>query len=173
MNLFKLLESNTIFQTHWLTLKDDEVVMPNGSTGHYGYVERHDGIGLIVKDGEYIYLVTQPRYPTNRLFLQLPFERKESDETFDNAASRCAEEELGIKAKNIVHIGESYADSGLSKQKIHFYSAEVDKHLASRSDPSEVLEKKKVKIKDLTDLIMKGKIEETHSVAGIFYFLNS
>lgn len=170
---WKKLNSKVILQTPWIQVVRDAVIMPNGKKGSYTYISRTEGVGLIVKKKDKIFMVKQYRYPTKKVMLQFPFEGLEEDESEAAGASRCAAEELGIAITNLKVIGSAYVDAGLNTQRITYFSADYAGEIeASTFDETEDLQIIKFEVSELPKMIKTGEIEDFHTIVGINYFLN-
>jgi ADP-ribose pyrophosphatase len=170
---WKKLKTQTISKTKWLEICEDDVITPSGSEGKYTYVNRKHGVSIALLDGEFVHMVSQYRYPIKKTILQFVLESMEGDEKPKIAAKRGIEEELGVKVEKIEKIGEAYVDAGLNVQKIYFFVAEkVQEKIKTKLESTEIdLKVHKVKIKDLNKLIDEEKIQDFHTVAGVYYLL--
>ena len=170
---WKKLKSKIVLQTPWIKVVQDDVIMPNGKEGKYTFISRTEGIGLIVRNDDDIFMVKQYRYPASKTMLQFPFEGLEEGENEEDGATRCAVEELGIAITNTKVIGSAYVDAGLNTQRITFFSADYDgSKIATTFDETEDIEIVKVKISKLSNMIKTGEIEDFHTIVGIHYLLN-
>ena len=99
MNLLETtLSSQDVYKGKILTLKKDQVRLPNGGTGTREVVV-HNGavcIAPIDKEGNVI-LVRQYRYALSQELLELPAGKIDPGEDFHAAAVRELEEETGEK----------------------------------------------------------------------------
>ncbi len=170
---WKKLKSETVLQTPWIKVIQDDVTMPNGKEGKYTFISRTEGIGIIVNIDDEIFMVKQYRYPTGKTMVQFPFEGLEEGENEEEGAVRCAVEELGIAVTNLKVIGSAFVDAGLNTQRITYFSADYDgKKTATTFDETEDIEIVKVKISELSNMIKTGEIEDFHTIVGIHYLLN-
>jgi ADP-ribose pyrophosphatase len=171
MASWKKISSETVIENKWTKIFRDKVIMPNGKEGEYTYVSRINGNCIIPIEGEYVYMVSQYRYPVQETLLQFPMEGFNKDENVDAAVSRCTEEELGKKAINAKKIGEAWVDGGLNTQKLHFYTCELGETVNQKLDDSEAdLKIEKVRIADLYKYVKEGRIKDFHTLSALYYF---
>ena len=108
MELFeKKIDSKQIFDGKIVKLFVDTVELPNGQIATREIV-RHPGAVCVLpltNDGEVI-MVKQFRYPFNEVMLEIPAGKLEPSEDPYEAVKRELEEESGVIAGKIEHIGE-------------------------------------------------------------------
>ena len=66
------VETQIKYSNPWITVREDQVICPDGSKGIYGVVEPKIAVGVVAltQDRE-VYLVGQYRYPTERYSWEL------------------------------------------------------------------------------------------------------
>ena len=110
MELFeKKIDSKQIFDGKIVKLFVDTVELPNGQLATREIV-RHPGAVCVLpltNDGEVI-MVKQFRYPFSEVMLEIPAGKLEPSEDPYEAVKRELEEESGVIAGKIEHIGELY-----------------------------------------------------------------
>ncbi len=55
--------SREVYRNNWLTLREDDIRRPDGSTGIYAVVDKPTYALVIPRDGDRFHLVEQFRYP--------------------------------------------------------------------------------------------------------------
>src|SRR6266542_5506246 len=98
--MWQTKSSKIVYENPWMRVFEDQVIMPNGSDGMYGYVEsKSDSVYVVPIDDEgYTYIVEQQRYTTKQLSWECVAGRNEGDDP-ETAAKRELLEETGIRAK--------------------------------------------------------------------------
>lgn len=66
------ISSREVYCNAWLSVREDEVVRADGSTGVYGVVDKPDFAVVIPKDFDGFWLVEQFRYPVGRRAWEFP-----------------------------------------------------------------------------------------------------
>ncbi|MCB0324037.1 MAG: hypothetical protein KDD69_10705, partial [Bdellovibrionales bacterium] len=61
-NPWKRVSSRVVYQNPWITVREDQVIRPDGARGIYGVVETRIAVGVVaVTEAEEVYLVGQYR----------------------------------------------------------------------------------------------------------------
>ncbi|MFA6467211.1 MAG: hypothetical protein WCV71_05140 [Patescibacteria group bacterium] len=54
---WKKLSSKIVYQNHWIKVREDKVIRPDGSRGIYSVIDSKRGVMILPIVGDYIYLV--------------------------------------------------------------------------------------------------------------------
>lgn len=172
MRRTEILSSIVIAKNKWTTIVKETFRLPKG-VGEYLIVERQPALMVIPLLNEndiwYTYLVKQHRYPINNEVWQFPMGTLENDDPEKHALDEL-EEETGLRAKDLIQMGEYYVDPGLSRQKCLIFIAQGLTPGVQRLDETEEgMIVKKVRIKDLDMMVKTGEIQDGWGFAGLYY----
>jgi 8-oxo-dGTP pyrophosphatase MutT (NUDIX family) len=111
-----------------MRVREDDVVFDDGTTGIYGVVEKPDFALVLPWDGEGFYLVEQYRYPVEARLWEFP-QGSWDDSTMrgrtpEELAQAELEEETGLRAGRLTHLGHLFEACGFSDQGFDVYLAE-------------------------------------------------
>jgi 8-oxo-dGDP phosphatase len=113
------LASRQVYANAWMTVREDEIRLVDGSESIYGVVDKPTYALIIPRDGDRLHLVEQFRYPVGRRRWEFPAgtapERAEVDPA--DLAVRELEEETGLRAGRIERIGRIDVAPGMSSQR--------------------------------------------------------
>lgn len=169
MELFeKKIDSKKIFDGKIVKLFVDTVELPNGQLATREIV-RHPGAVCVLPltdDGEVI-MVRQFRYPFNEVMLEIPAGKLEIGEDPYEAVLRELEEESGVVAKKVEHIGELYTTVAIFDEKIQIYLARELTYTNSHPDEDEFLEVTKIPLDTLVKMVMDGEIKDAKTQIAI------
>ena len=169
MELFeKKLSSRQVFDGVVVKLYVDEVELPDG-TRSVREIVRHPGAVCVVPvtdEGEVI-MVRQFRYAMNQVLLEVPAGKLEPNEDPLEAALRELEEESGVIADRVEHIGEIYTTVAIFDEKINVYLATGLTYKNAHPDEGEFLEVEKIPLKTLVDMVMNGEIKDSKTQIAI------
>ena len=169
MELFeKKIDSKKIFDGKIVKLFVDTVELPNGQLATREIV-RHPGAVCVLPltdDGEAI-MVKQFRYPFNEVMLEIPAGKLEIGEDPYEAVLRELEEESGVVAKKVEHIGELYTTVAIFDEKIQIYLARERTYTNSHPDEDEFLECERMAFDDLYQMCMDGRVQDAKTVAAV------
>lgn len=169
MELFeKKINSRQVFDGVVVKLFVDDVELPNGKKSVREII-RHPGAVCVIPvtdEGEVI-MVRQFRYAFNKVLLEVPAGKLEPNEDPLDAALRELEEESGVVARCVEHIGEIYTTVALIDEKIHVYLATGLTFKNAHPDEDEFLEVEKIPLKTLVDMVMNGEIKDSKTQIAI------
>ncbi len=101
------LDSKQVYANPWMTVREDTVRRPDGSTGIYGVVDTADIALVIPADGNRLHLVEQYRYPVAGRRWEFPSGSADHRLDVDAAALAARElrEETGLVANGLIPLG--------------------------------------------------------------------
>jgi hypothetical protein len=96
---WRVLGSRPVYENPWISVREDEVVRPDGNPGIYGVVHyKNTAVGVLPVEDGHVYLVGQYRYPLERYSWEIPEGGCPEDEDPLQAARRELKEETGLSA---------------------------------------------------------------------------
>ena len=174
---WKTLKSTVVHETPWIAIKED-VCQVEDTTLTYTYTHRKDQGPLIIAeeaDGR-LWLVRQYRHPIKKIIWQFPAEGKLPNETWEAAAQRGIEEELGKHAQTITRLSQLYPDPGGLEQMTYIFVASNLQDTTSTNHHTtgnevEDLEIKAFTLEEIDQLLEKGEICDGWTVAALYMYL--
>lgn len=163
------ISSEIIASGGMLTVKCDQVRLPNGHVGQREYVI-HPGAVVVVPmlANGHIVLERQFRYPLGRVFIELPAGKIDAGEDTLTTGQRELLEETGYQASHWVKLGAVHPCIGYSNEVIYVYLAyrlHAGKH---RPDEDESLEIFEQGFTETLDQIQSGEITDAKTIAALF-----
>ena len=163
---WECLESRPVFKagdgkTVFIDLYQDKVRTPKGSVITYTKYHASDVVIVVPFIGSgRLLMIRQFRYPIGKVLLEFPAGHVDSGEDPRDTAMRELEEETGYQAKNVEYVYSYHPSVSRTKQSVHVFSATgLAKTSATRHDSGEQISMKKVTVKQLRQLVAKGKVE--------------
>lgn len=159
--------STVVYQNRWMTVREDNVLRADGSSGIYGVVEKPDFAVIAAVDARGLYLVEQYRYPAGQRYWELPqgsWEQQDVDPlTLAKAELR---EETGLVAGSMVHVGRLALAYAFCTQSYNiFFATELEQHEPDRDIEEQGLIARAFPIADVENLIRDGVIVDAATVA--------
>jgi 8-oxo-dGTP pyrophosphatase MutT (NUDIX family) len=170
------LRSREIYRNQWLSLREDEVEFPNGSTGPYTVVDKADFVLVLPYADGGFWLVQQFRYPVGSREWEFPqggWPAGGSGTQVELAAAELAEE-TGLRAAQMTHLGRLFAAYGYSAQSYDVFLATDLVAGAPRREHSEsdMIHRWFPEV-EVRDMIRRGQLRDAHTVAALaLYDLN-
>ena len=169
-----LISSEPVFQGRVVNLSVDRVLLPNGNRTDLEMI-RHPGaaVALPVETGddgiEYALLVRQYRYAADGWLLEVPGGKLDGPEDPEVCARRELEEEIGLRAGELIGLGSILTTPGFTDERIWLYLARdltpVDGGPALEDD--EVMEVERIRLSDAVTMAARGDIVDGKTVATL------
>ena len=168
-NPWKKLSSKVIYKNPWITLREDEVIKPNGEPGIYGVVVPRIATGVVaISENKEIYLVGQYRYPTDVYSWEIPEGGAEEGEDPLDAIKRELKEEAGVTALHWETLGsEIHLSNCFTSERAFLYFATGLIEGKSAPEETEVLAVKKVPFQEALKMVERGEIFDAMTIMGI------
>lgn len=100
-----------------MTLREDDIRRPDGSDGVYAVVDKPNYALVIARDGDRYRLVEQFRYPLGLRRWEFPQGTAPDRLTPADLAARELREETGLRASEMVSLGQLDVAPGMSSQR--------------------------------------------------------
>ena len=164
----KQLSSDYKYKGRIISLRVDNILLPNGKEADREVVEHPGGVCVcaLTPDNEILF-VRQFRYPYNDALLEIPAGKLEKGEDPLECGKRELLEETGAVGKDYAFLGELYPSPGYCDEIIHMYFARVDSFQDTQPDEDEFLEVEKIPLKEAVRLVMDNVIKDSKTQTAI------
>jgi ADP-ribose pyrophosphatase len=165
-----LVSAHTAYTGKLLTLREDQIQLPNGQTATREFV-LHQGAAMVIPlfDDDSVLLERQFRYPLGNHFLELPAGKVDKGEAPLAAARRELLEETGYSAQDWRHLATLYPCVGYSNEQVDLFLARGLKHEGHPGEDGEFLECVRMGLDEAIALAAHGEITEAKTILGIFW----
>ncbi|MCW5621460.1 MAG: NUDIX hydrolase [Burkholderiales bacterium] len=166
----KPLTSRAVYSGRLLTVKEDEVELPDGGHARREYV-LHPGAVVIIPmpDADTLLLEHQFRYPLRRHFLELPAGKIESGEPPEETAKRELLEETGYRARDWSFLTTLHPCVGYSDERIELFLARDLAFEGHPGEDDEFIETVSMSIDDALARIFAREITEAKTILGVLW----
>ena len=119
MEPIQRVASREVYRNSWMTLREDDIRRPDGSTGIYAVVDKPTYALVIPRDGDRFHLVEQFRYPLGLRRWEFPQGTAPEQEHLEPGvlAVRELREETGLRASSMAVLGQLDVAPGMSSQR--------------------------------------------------------
>jgi 8-oxo-dGTP pyrophosphatase MutT (NUDIX family) len=133
------LASRQVYANPWITVREDTIRRPDGSTGTYGVVESPDIALGIPAEGERLHLVEQYRHPVAGRRWEFPSGSSDQRLDVDAAALAARElrEETGLSAARLTLLGTLDVTPSMFSQRCAVFLATDLTHGSPQREPEE------------------------------------
>src|SRR3954467_15528085 len=143
---FERIGGEEIWSGKIASVRKDRFRYDDGEEAEREIVGHPGAVAVLAHDGEFIYLVAQPREPVgDPALVELPAGKldEEGESPLDTGKRELAEE-IGKGDRNWRHLTTCYTSPGFTDEQVHVYLATDLYDETAESDPGERLELKKV-----------------------------
>lgn len=172
MKLIEELKTEKIvFNGKIMTVKKDEVTLPNGETSFREVVLHNGGSAVLLSVDNKILFVKQFRYSVGGELLELPAGKLEKGENPQDTAIRELEEEGGYKVEKVKLLSAFYPTPGYSSEKIYVYEGINPVKTNMHLDENEFLSHVWIDEDEVLQYILDGKIVDAKTIIGVQTYL--
>lgn len=167
---WQTLATRLIYTNPWMTVREDQVLRPDGQEGIYGVMEARPATGVVALTGsQEVWLVGQWRYPTRNYSWEIIQGGADPGEPPEDAAARELREEAGLVGRDWQLLGgEVHLSNCITAERAWIYLVR-DLSLVSAPTPeaTERLQLRRVPLTDALRRIDSGEIVDAVSVIGL------
>jgi 8-oxo-dGTP pyrophosphatase MutT (NUDIX family) len=158
-----------VYENHWVRVREDKVIRPDGGPGIYGVIEIRPSVGIVaVNKRDEVVLVGQWRYSVNRYSWEIPRGGSHPGETDMLAvAKRELAEEAGVLAQTWECLGTVDNCNGVASDTQTLYLARELSPTEMNLDPEEEITPEWMPFQAALEMAMGGRITEVCSVAAL------
>jgi mutator protein MutT len=164
--MFKRRSQKSIYRDAWLELFQDEIEFPDGSVGTYAWVNRKNGVGVVVvTPNKKILLHREYRYVINDYSWEVQGGGIDAGETPEQAAVREIREEAGIVISEgqLQKLGIIYPLHSFNTESVTLFMVLIEETVATSegSEVGEVVEKPQFfSFEEVLAMVDSGKIND-------------
>jgi ADP-ribose pyrophosphatase len=169
-NNFKTEKSKILYKGKIFNLKVDEISYSNGTLG-IREIAVHPGGAVVVpvKDDGKLIMISQFRYPLQKVILEFPAGKLDNNEDPLICAIRELEEETGYISENFSKLGEICTTPGFSNEILHLFIAKnlkEGKH--NREEGEHDMEVFEFTTDEIEQKILSGEIYDAKTICTFY-----
>ncbi len=163
------LTAKEIYENPWIRVEENDVIRPNGSKGMYGWIHfKNKAIGIIPLDDQLnTWLVGQHRYTLHEYSWEIPTGGVPMTEDSLTGAKRELKEETGLIASEWHELLKIHTSNSVTDECGFIYIATRLSQESPDWDETEVLQIKRLPLKEAVRMVMDGEITDSLSIAGL------
>lgn len=166
----KRLSSVTLYSGSFLTVKRDQVRLPNGKPAIREFIE-HPGAVMVIPlfDDGTVLMERQFRYPLERVMIEFPAGKLDPHEGAMACAERELREETGYSAREFIYLTRIHPVISYSTEFIDIYLARGLVAGERQLDEGEFLDTFTVDVRTLLSWVRAGQITDVKTIIGTFW----
>ncbi len=167
---YRIVKSEIIYQGKVFNILVDQIEYSSGNKAVREVAEHPGGAVVVpVTDEGKIIMVTQHRFPVNKVLLELPAGKLSKGEDPFVCAVRELEEETGFKSDNVKELGSIYTTPGYSTEKLWIYLAkDLKPGNHNREEGEYGMEVFELTLNEIEEKIYNGEIVDGKTICGIY-----
>ncbi|SOB94104.1 ADP-ribose pyrophosphatase [Ureibacillus xyleni] len=168
----KTIGSNQIFNGKVISLKVDDVLLPNGNKSIREIVNHPGAVAVIaITDEGKLILVEQYRKALERSIIEIPAGKLEPGEAPEVTARRELEEETGLGCHKLSYLQTFATSPGFADEVIHLYVAEQLFEIEEKAelDEDEFVELMQVSIEEAEEMVKDGRIYDAKTAFAVLW----
>lgn len=164
-----MLDTREVYRNPWITVREDQVVRPDGEPGIYGVVECRPAVGIVAltPDGQ-VWLVGQHRYATDEYSWEIVSGFADPGEDVLEAARRELAEEASLAAAEWTLLGRAEISNSVTDQVGFVYLARDLSTCEAAPDGTEELKLRLVPLDEALRMALDSEVRQAFSAAAIF-----
>lgn len=168
----KTIHSNQIFEGKVISLKVDDVILPNGKEGKREIINHPGAVAIIaITDEGKIALVEQYRKALERSIIEIPAGKLEPGEEPAVTARRELEEETGYGCHKLTYLQSFSTSPGFADEIIHLFVAENLYKIEEKAelDEDEFVELLEVTIEEAEEMVKDQRIYDAKTAFAVLW----
>ena len=170
-NPWTTLGRRPIYENPWISVREDQVLRPDGRPGIYGVVHfKNKAIGVLPVDEDgHVWLVGQHRYPLDAYSWEIPEGGGPEGEAPEETARRELREETGLVAGRIEFLGRSHLSNSVSDEVAYLFRATELTRGESEPEGTERLQVRRFDWPTAWSMLQDGRITDSMSVIALLH----
>lgn len=168
----RTIQTTPIFDGKVISLKVDDVTLPNGATSKREIINHPGAVAVIaITDDHKLLLVEQYRKAIERSIIEIPAGKLEKGEEPIVTARRELEEETGYTTDDLTFVQAFATSPGFADEVIHIYLAKNLKKLevAAALDEDEFVELMEVTLEEAEAMVADERIYDAKTAYAILW----
>ena len=121
---FKTLSQKIVWACPWYSVRQDEILLPDGRPGVYNIVKKEAAVWILpVTTENQVVLIRHYRYTVDDWCWEIPAGGVKAGQKPEEAARAELAEEVGGQARQLEYLGHSYMANGICDEVGHFFLA--------------------------------------------------
>jgi ADP-ribose pyrophosphatase len=167
---WRTLSSRPIYSNRWLSLREDQVALPDGRTSIYGVVTCGDCVGVLpFIDSKTVLLIKQYRYVAKRVTWEMPTGGVHPGESIENAAQRELGEETGYRAGRLNWVSSYHTSKSVMDETAHLFVGEDLAELKLDSDETEFIEVQPFPFEKVVQMVLAGEVLDSMTIIAVLH----
>ncbi|HET6445679.1 MAG TPA: NUDIX hydrolase [candidate division Zixibacteria bacterium] len=165
----KAVSSRIAWTSPWYRVRQDKVLLPDGSPGVFNIVEHSGAVWIIpvTREGKVV-LLRHYRYSVDDWCWEIPAGGIKDGLSMEETALAELKEEVGGTASELIYIGQFYTSNGISNEVAHIFLALGVELGETDHEPAEVIEIHLKPLDEIMEMAHHNEISDGPSALALF-----
>jgi len=165
---YKTTASRIVWSSPWYRIRQDELLLPDGSSGVYNVVEKPPAVWIVpLTLAGKVVLIRNYRYTVDDWCLEIPAGSQQPQQRLAETAAQELREEIGGVARNLAYVGQFYTANGICNEISHVFLATGVTLGPPSREPTEVMETRQVSVSEALHLAATNQISDGPSALAL------
>jgi len=165
---WRTLDSRPVYATAWLSIREDQVRLPDGGRTTYSVVDCGQCVGALpFVDDDTVLLVRQHRYVAGRVTWEMPTGGVQRGESPVQALHRELAEEAQVAAGRLDYLGAYHTSKSVMDETAHLYLARDLRPAAAQADDTEFIRIETVPFARALAMVCSGEIVDGMTIIAV------
>ncbi len=165
---FKTLSSRIAWSCPWYSVRQDDIITPDGKPGVYNVVQHPGAVWIIpVTSDSKIVLINAYRYTVNDWCIEIPAGGVKPEQSLEEAARAELLEEVGGTAVTLEKAAQFYTMNGIGNEIAHVFLATGVTLGPTQHEPAEVLELRPTPIEEALRMARSNEMSDGPSALAL------
>jgi len=159
-----------VYENHWIKVREDQALLPDGRTTIYGVVECAECVGVLpFVNPSTVLLVGQYRYVAQGFYWEMPTGGMHPGERPEEAVQRELAEEAGREADTLVKLCDFHTSKSILRETAHLYLARDLRPASRPPDPTEFIERREFPFAEVVRMVERAEIKDSMTVIAVLH----
>lgn len=165
---WKQLSTKPIYDNPWISVREDQALMPDGRTTIYGVITTTPAVGVLgfVND-DHVVMVRQWRYVADRAMWEIPTGAANVGEVLEDAARREMIEETGYRVGSLQLLTSFHSSKSVMDETCTVYLGRDLTLGTAQPDPTEFIRVEMLPFSDVVAMVLSGEITDAMTVIAV------
>jgi ADP-ribose pyrophosphatase len=165
---WKQLSTKPIYDNPWISVREDQALMPDGRTTVYGVITTAPALGVLgFVDDEHVVMVRQWRYVAGRAMWEIPTGAAHAGEAPEDAARREMIEESGYRVGSLQLLTSYHSSKSVMDETCTVYLGTDLTLGTAQPDPTEFIRVDVLPFSAVVAMVLSGEIKDAMTVVAV------
>lgn len=165
---WKQLSTQVVYENPWISVREDQALMPDGRTTLYGVITTGPAVGVLAfVDDEHVVMVRQWRYVAGRAMWEIPTGAAHAGESLEEAARREMAEESGYRVGSLQLLTSYHSSKSVMDETCTVYLGTDLEFGTAQPDETEFIRVDVLPFASVVAMVLSGEIMDAMTITAV------